>query len=331
MIYDEGPSDADDRPPHVRAASGLSAFREYLAVIQDDANWLALIDADERIYALPLPPSPSGARVFSSARGNKHEKFDLEACITVPGSKGQELIGFASGSHLGREWILRVHESASFRAALTETALHAQAGTELTAEFIDATRFYEALRANTEFSGAGLNIEGAVVIDEDTIVLFQRGNAPARDNLRAVDATAEISWRALSAHLADPENVPPPMLKSVTSFDLGTLDGVRLTFSDAEWLGEGGILYSASAEDPGTSRIAGSVLGVIDLKGPVYWTELTNENGGLFGGKIEGLSWDIRDTRKVRFVIDDDDETVPSEIFEAALSEGFFRAPHHQV
>ena len=27
MTYRNGPSDEDDRPPHVRAASGLSAFR----------------------------------------------------------------------------------------------------------------------------------------------------------------------------------------------------------------------------------------------------------------------------------------------------------------
>jgi hypothetical protein len=33
MTYDEGPSEPDDRPPHVRAASGLSAFKEYLAVM----------------------------------------------------------------------------------------------------------------------------------------------------------------------------------------------------------------------------------------------------------------------------------------------------------
>src|SRR3546814_15500426 len=117
MSYHEGPSDADDRPAHVRAASGLSAFKEYLAVIQDDANWLALIDADGRIHALPLPPGPSGARVFSRDRGNKHDTFDLEACTTVPGEGGHELHGFGSGSHQGREWIPRVNEGASFRAA----------------------------------------------------------------------------------------------------------------------------------------------------------------------------------------------------------------------
>ena len=326
MIYDEGASDLDDRLPHVCAASGLSAFREYLAVIQDDANWLALIDAEDRIRAVPLPPGPSGARVFSSERGNKHEKFDLEACIAVPSDKGEELIGFASGSHRGREWILRVRESDSVGGALTNTAIEASAGTEFGAEFLDATRFYESLRADNEFSGAGLNIEGAVTVDDDQIMLFQRGNAPAKDDLDPVDATAHVSWRALTANLADPQSVPPPPLENVTRYDLGTVDGVRLTFSDAENIGGGRILYSASGEEPETGRIAGSALGIIDLDGTVQWTELRDQDGGHFEGKIEGLSRDVRDARKVHFVIDDDDETVPSEIFEAALSDTFFRS-----
>jgi hypothetical protein len=182
------------------------------------------------------------------------------------------------------------------------------------------------LRANKEFSGTGLNIEGAVAIDEDRIMLFQRGNAPAGGGLEPVDATAEVSWRALAEHLADPENVAPPTPRNVTCYDLGSLDGVRLTFSDADRLGDGRILYSASAEDPATDRIAGSVLGVIERDGSAHWTELTDLDGGRFRGKIEGLSRDIRDARKVHFVIDDDDETVPSELFEAVLSGGFFPA-----
>src|SRR3546814_5728420 len=68
--------------------------------------------------------------VFSRDRGNKHEKFDLEACTTVPGEGGHELIGFGSGSHPGREWILRVHEGASFGAALTGAAQLARAEVE---------------------------------------------------------------------------------------------------------------------------------------------------------------------------------------------------------
>ncbi len=48
---------------------------------------------------------------------------------------------------------------------------------DLHAEFVEASRFYEALRSNTEFCGIVLNVEGAVAIDEERIMLFQRGNA----------------------------------------------------------------------------------------------------------------------------------------------------------
>ena len=253
MLYDEGPSAADDRPAHVRAASGLSAFKEFLVVVQDDANWLALIDA-AGIHALPLPAGPSGARIFSGDRGNRHQKFDLEACTTVPGENGHELIGFGSGSHVGREWILRVHEGPSFRAALAVTAAHERAGIEVAAEFLDAARFYESLRANKAFCGAGLNIEGAVAID-DRILLFQRGNAKATGGLEPADATAEISWPALAA----------------------------------------------------------------------LWTELIEEDGSPFRGKIEGLSRDLRDPQKIYFVIDDDVASGPSDLCEAMLGGAFLR------
>lgn len=313
MVYEDGPSEEEDRPPHVRAASGLSAFREYLAVIQDDANWLALIDAEQRVLAVPLPPGPSGARTFSSERGNQDDKYDLEACITVPGEKGFELIGFSSGSRPGREWILRVQEDSASSQA-----------NDLNAEFIQASRFYQSLRSNTDFCGAGLNIEGAVAIDEERIMLFQRGNAEPTDGLEPVDSTAEISWAALAEHLADPEHVTPPPLENVTAYDLGSLDGVRLTFSDAEHLGDGRVLYSASAEDGDSDRIAGSVLGVIEPDGRVCWTELTDQDGTAFRGKIEGLTRDVRDRCKMHFVIDDDDSEVASEIYAAMLSERFF-------
>jgi hypothetical protein len=326
MTYADGPSEADDRPPHVRAASGLVAFREYLAVIQDDANWLALIDEDDRVHALPLPPGPeSGSRIFSKRRGNRGEKFDLEACIVVPGRDGAELIGFGSGSHRGREWILRVHEGEDMDAVLRDRAKHDLLGIDLQAEFLDAAPFYDALRATREFAGAGLNIEGAVMVDDDTIRLFQRGNARPQGELEPVDATGDISWAALAAHLADPAGVPPPPLRNTRRYDLGALDGVRLTFSDAEHLGGGRILYSASAEDRATDAIVGSTLGVIEPDGTARWTEVIDAQGGRFEGKIEGLTLHRRHASFARFVIDDDDEDLPSVLFEAELSDGFLR------
>jgi len=315
MIYQEGASEEEDRPAHVRAASGMSAFKEYLAVIQDDANWLALIDGEQRVTAIPLPPSPDGARVFSKTRGNKQDKYDLEACVTLPDGDGHELIGFSSGSRKGREWILRVSETPARGI-----------GNGLEARFLDAAPFYDSLRANTVFSGAGLNIEGALSLDEDRIMLFQRGNALPANGRQSIDATAEVSWAALCRHLSDADMVPPPALQNIRSYDLGKLDEVRLTFSDAEYLGEGRILYSASAEDAESDRIAGSVLGIIEADGEAHWVELIDQDGSPFEGKIEGLTRDIRARNRIHFVIDDDDEAAPSTIYEAVLSETFLTA-----
>jgi hypothetical protein len=306
LIYREGPSDEVDRPPHVRAASGLSAFRERLAVIQDDANWLALIDADQQVTAVPLPASPAGDRVFSKKRGNQGDKYDLEACVTVSSGNDCELVGFSSGSRAEREWVLRVREQSNRG--------------ELKADFVPAPAFYAAMRNNKAFSGAGLNIEGALAFDEDWVRLFQRGNAAACDGLEPVDATGDFSWAALCNHLSAPDHYPAPTLDDVRTYDLGTLGGVRLTFSDAEHLGHGRVLFSASAEDPESGKIRGSVLGIIEKDGEARWTHLSDEEGQPFSGKIEGLTLGPIDKAEVYFVIDDDDEDTPSRIFHAVVS-----------
>ncbi|HVF83163.1 MAG TPA: hypothetical protein VM913_03210 [Sphingomicrobium sp.] len=310
MTYRDGPSDEDDRPPHVRAASGLSAFRECLAVIQDDANWLALIDADQQITAVPLPPSPDGERVFSKRRGNQDDKYDLEACVTVRTTGCEELVGFSSGSRSEREWILRVRE---------DNRGH------LAAEFVGAPAFYAAMRQEKAFSGAGLNIEGALALDHDRIRLFQRGNAEPCDGIEPVDATADFSWAALCEHLTAPDRHAPPALTDIRAYDLGALGSVRLTFSDAEHLTEGRVLFSASAEDPERGSIRGSVLGVIEADGQARWTHLFDEDGKPFTGKIEGLTLDANEPGKVYFVIDDDDEDTPSRIFHAVVSDDMLR------
>jgi hypothetical protein len=244
--------------------------------------------------------------VFSKKRGNQDDKYDLEACVTVTTGEDCELVGFSSGSRAEREWVLRVRE---------------QKGTgTLKAEFVPAPAFYAAMRDLKAFSGAGLNIEGALAFDHDRIRLFQRGNAERCNELEPLDATADFSWSALRDHLLDPESYPPPTLRNLRTYDLSTLCGVRLTFSDAEHLGGDRVLFSASAEDPQTGEIGGSVLGIIDKDGDARWTHLFDEEGELFRGKIEGLTLDASDEGKIYFVIDDDDEDTPSRIFHAVAS-----------
>ncbi|PSO73865.1 MAG: hypothetical protein BRC42_03550 [Cyanobacteria bacterium QS_1_48_34] len=305
LIYESEAEPGSDRPPHVRAASSLVHVTDVLVAIQDDANFLALVDRDRnRVRYLTLPAGPDGQRVFDEERGNKHQKHDLEACLAVPNTDGDFLIAFGSGSLPNSGWILSVDW---------------RKGDEPNISLLDASAFYEALRQEHAFSGSGLNIEGAIFVGDDTIRLFQRGNSEAQGNLQPVDATGDLSWSALEAHLQNPDAVSPPQLSNIMQYQLGHLDGVRLTFSDAEPVGES-ILFSASAEASDESeRIAGSVLGIIDGR-ETRWVEMINEDGTAFGGKVEGLSLAPNNPYHAYFVIDDDDAEKPSEIFEVELS-----------
>lgn len=315
LVYREGASPDADRPPFVLAASGLSTLGEYLFVVQDNANWIAVVHPDETVTGVPLPRGPGGIRVFSKDRDNAEEKADLEACVVIEGQHGPELIAFGSGTGDSRCWIL--HVPGADRAASSEPAPPAGAPV-----FLSGAAFYQQLGRKEHFSGGNVNIEGAVALDNDRIILFQRGNV-APDEGEPVDAIGEVSWRALKAHLERPEAVPPPDVQNVVRYELGELHGVRLTFSDAEDLGEGRLLFSASAENSSSGEIVGSVLGLIERDGSARWTEIMDENGKPFQSKIEGLTFPPGDRSRVRFVIDDDDETAPSEIYEAVLGGGF--------
>ncbi len=314
LLYEGGADPATERPPHVRAGSSLAALRDpgtggdRIAVIQDDARFVALIDpGSRRAASLPLPAGRGGHRVFDRAHDNKRFKFDLEACVVVPGEGGERLVAFGSGSTAERDQIVVVSWTG---------------GAEPDIAVYEATAWYDALRAARDFAGSELNVEGAIFLPPDTLRLFQRGNSAPRDGLRPVDATGDLSWSALWAHLQRPAAAPPPAPAAVVQYRLGDLDGVRLTFSDAVAHGET-VIFSASAEGSGDAvrdgRVVGSALGVI-AAGGARWTRLTDRDGRPFGGKIEGLSLTPGDRWRVSFIVDNDDAEQPSTLYEAALA-----------
>ena len=307
---------ASGPPAYVRAGSSLARLGESLTVVQDDANFVAVIDRDrKRAVALPLPAGPGGQRLFDAAHGNRDDKLDLEACVALPADGGGAfLVAFGSGSKPQRERVVVVRWRGSAHAP-PEVSLH------------EGTALYAALRGARDFAGSALNVEGAVYLGGDRIRLFQRGNGAARDGVPPVDATGDLAWSALWDHLRDPGGAPAPAPENVVQYDLGELQGHRLTFSDAEAVGSGGVvLYSASAEaSPAADRdgaVQGSVLGVIDgERGGARYAELRAVDGGAaatFAEKIEGLSVDADNPRRAYFVVDDDRDQ-PSELFEVEL------------
>ncbi len=321
MLYAAGPDRGADRPAHVRAASGLAWIGERLAVVQDDANFVALVDvATGAAEAVALPRGAGGLRLFDRTRGNKAQKLDLEALVRVPGPAGARLLALGSGSTANRHWIALISGLESPNGAPVAVAMH------------QAEAFYARLIDATAFAGSELNIEGATFLG-DRLRLFGRGNGAVRGEVLPVNATCNVDWSRLEAHLASPESVPAPAPSEITQYELGTLDGIRLGFTDAALQstdrndGTASTLYSAAAEaSPDATRdgtVAGSAIGIIvDAPGTAAarWIELMAEDGRPFRGKVEGIAVDPRSPGCVYVAVDRDDHEQPSVLCEVVLS-----------
>ena len=294
LYYADGPDPLTDRPAHVRAGSGLATVPGGIALIQDDANFIALIEpGDDRAHAIPLPAGMGGLRQFDDVRGNKKYKLDLEACVAVETDGGTLLLALGSGSKRRREQAALVRGWEAERPEVT---------------LVHVPRLYEKLRREQAFAGSELNVEGAVFLG-DRLRLFGRGNGAVRDAVQPVNATCDLDWPTLLAHLDSPDTNPPPAPTNVVRYELGSLDDIPLTFTDgAVW--RGSVLYSAAAEaSPDATRdgkVSGSALGVIDRTGRARWTPLVDPSGARFVGKVEGVAAVSSTVDRVYAVVDAD-------------------------
>lgn len=278
----------DDRPKHVRAASGLAFTTGRLAVIQDDAAFIALV-AGQDVSAVVLPRGAGGRRRFEVALGNKHEKLDLESCIAI----GDDLFAFGSGSMPARERIV-----------------HVGYGTRV----IDAAPLYRAVRDEI---GNDINIEG-VALTADTIELFHRGNTGPADKGPAsvrFPRAPFMKWLAADGALPEPSGV--------SRFDLGAIDGVRYGFTDAVAVGDRTFFIAAAESSPNAiddGPVLGSMLGVID--GPpgnrtLRMAPLAIEGVPL---KAEGLAFEPGAPTQAWVAIDPDDTETPSRLYQLELT-----------
>lgn len=273
----------EDRPAHVRAASGLAFVGGRLAVIQDDAAFIGYVAASE-VSALALPRGAGGRRRFEVGLGNKMEKLDLEACVAI----GSELWAFGSGSAPAREKIAVVEYS---------VRLH------------DAAPVYRRLRDEL---GGDVNIEGVAAVGSE-LWLFHRGNTGAADLGPAIVRVARgklARWLAAEG--------PVPEVASSERYDLGSAHGSRLGFTDAVAVGNR-VFYLAAAEASANAIDDGAVvaaqLGVIEPAG-VRACELVIDGAPA---KAEGLAFDPANPRHAWIAIDPDDVDEPARLYEVEL------------
>ena len=281
----------EGRPAHVAAASGVVRRGDFAYVIGDDELFLA-------VFRLSAAEEPGALRralagdlpLDHDARGDA--KPDLEALTVLPPFADHPygaLLGLGSGSGEGRDrgfvWALA-----------SDGALHGAA------RAVDLAPLYGRLADHIP----ELNVEGAAVIGE-RLWLLQRGGGDE------AGIVAELSLDDVMTSLRRDLRIDPHELAAVRAYDLGRLDGVPLTFSDATPLADELLVFTASAE--GDDGIRGSVVGTLDPGGDVRRLRTIDRRY-----KVEGVHASI-DTGVVDFlfVCDQDDPDEPSPLLSAAM------------
>jgi len=154
------------------------------------------------------------------------------------------------------------------------------------------------------------NIEGAIVVGE-RLRLFNRAAG------RTPNASVELPLAVLHGG--------EPRVLAVQLFELGTLGGIRLGFTDAVLLPDGRSVFLAAAEDApdaiADGPVAGSVVGLLEPSasgGGARWTRLLGNDGRPSPYKVEGATIE-RDARGGWLLTDSDDPRVPAMLLRVEL------------
>ena len=278
----------DDGTP-VRSASAVARFHDGWLVAQDDAAHAALVRGGS-VTRLRLVPSVEGHDVFSSASGTKHLKPDLEAACEVPLGADSGVLLLGSGSTAAR-----------MRGVLVGPGLH---------RVTELGPLYARVAQVLGVEASDLNLEGACVVD-DVLRWFARGNLATDTPSASVDLDLDELLAAVSDGDASAVAVRQPR-----TYDLGTVDGVGLTVTDAVVAPGAGILLTAAAEDTPNAvddgPVVASAIALLEGDHVLAVVPLPEVDGRV--AKVEGLAVLDADSAGVALlaVVDDDDPQVPS-------------------
>jgi hypothetical protein len=280
------------RPAHLSAASGVVRRGDFAYVIGDDELHLGVFQLSSsapgqmrRVLAGSLP---------DEAGERSSLKPDLEALTVLPPFERHPygaLLGLGSGSAPERDrgFVCALAADGSIEGEPDELALGP---------------LYRLLREHV----AELNVEGAATMG-DRLWLLHRGNSSEGSNL-----VAELSLEQLMTSLQDDLCLDADELESVRHYDLGDIDGVELTFSDATPIADQLLVFTASAEAE-DGRIRGSVVGTLGLDGSVQRLRTIDRRW-----KVEGVHAAIDSgVLDFTFVCDQDDPATPAPLLSATM------------
>jgi hypothetical protein len=282
---------------HFCAASGLVRRSDFLYVIGDDSNDLGVFPMQGGagttvpIFDGPLP---------TEHKARKAAKPDLEALTGLPPFEDHPngaLLALGSGSTEARRrgfvWGLEEDGSLSGERVVLELA-----------------PLYEAIAPQVR----DLNIEG-VAVSEGRLLLFQRGNSET-----GLNAVIELGLDDIVRDILEHRAVEASEIHDLRAYDLGDLRGVKLTFTDADGLPDGRMVFTCAAEDTSNpyddGEIVGSAVGIMDADGDVERLEPLSDSSH----KVEGVDAVLSDELiHLLMVCDADDASIPSPLLSATM------------
>jgi len=285
-----------ERHRHLSAASGLVLAGDFLYVVADDENHLGVFPATgdaagELIEILP-------GQLPAIRKERKARKPDFEVLTRLPpfpDYPGGALLALASGSKRNRRTGVLL-------------SLDAHGAVIGTPRAIALSGVFELL----ERQFPGLNIEGAVVVGE-RLRLLHRGS-----KRHPKSASIDLSLPDVLHAVGSSDSVDARLL-GTRSFDLGTIGGIPLAFTDGTALPDGALVFTAVAEDSVDSyadgSCSGAAVGIADRDGRVRFLEPLDANH-----KVEGIDAQIEgDVIRLLLVTDADEENIPASLLTAVI------------
>jgi hypothetical protein len=285
------------RPLHVSSASGLACVKSFIYVIADDELHLGVFRAEGsepgrliRLFDGVLPDSKSD---------RKRQKPDFEALTLLPAYGDYPhgaLLALSSGSKRNRRM-------GALLGLDTQGAVHGSP------QAVDLSPFLAPL----DDAFHALNIEGAVVCGNE-LRLFQRGNAKHMEN-----AIVRFQLSAvLDALNSERTGAIKPL--AINPLDLGQVNGIPFSFTDATALAGGDIVFTAVAEDTDNTYddgpCAGAAVGIVDNDGRLRSLCRLDQ-----AHKVEGVSARVDgDVIRLLLVTDADDVDIPAGLFSATIN-----------
>lgn len=222
----------------VPSASGLEILDKTLYAVGDNSPFLYRINNNYQIEEKQPIASVEG---MVNGVTPKEIKMDFEAIACVEKEEGKEFLIFGSGS----------------KSPKRDNMVTVNLGTGAVNTY-SLVEFYKKLRETARLEEGALNIEGAVV-KNDELLLFNRG-----ENL-----ILKYKLEELERYLAGERDCPAPKTYFI---NLPEIKGIKAGFSGAAIIpNEDQVLFTASVENTedwiNDGEVLGSFVGMIDLKG----------------------------------------------------------------